>query len=370
MTVDSDELNQSSGHILIDATLCSDDALKRQLVSNQIKFTVFQKAQEINTIDEAIDAVVFSDALMPIIIKELGSQTPEFLMLVVLSSVTEIDIPHQIDGILPSQPTALVYQLMRLLVQRSKNQDLQKQLDNLEVDNAKRKRKLREIELLKNAIVRNVSHELRTPLLQVKSAVALIGEDTTDKKLVNYAQNAVSRLETHVKNITLLGHSLDINPNPIILRDAVEYAKRNLTRIWTRSRDAERIHVVIEPHLPPIIADKQGLSTVLQLLMDNALKFGNEKDIEIIGRKSGDKVYVAIRDNGIGIANDQLQDIFESFYQVDDTSTRPYGGAGVGLALVKFILENHGIIIHVESTLNEGSTFWFEIPFVNFDDLS
>ena len=286
-----------------------------------------------------------------------------------MNAVIHPDILQNLDGIFPANLQFLMHQLKKMIQLHRKNHELQDGVNTLEANVAAQKRKSSEIALLKNAIVRNVSHELRTPLLQVKSAVALIGEDAEDKKLVNYAQNAVSRLETHIKNITMLGHSLDINVTPIILRDAIEYAKRNLTRTWIRQSDAERVLIKVENDLPPVMADKQGLSTILQLLMDNALKFGEGNDIEVIGRKSGDKVYIAVCDSGIGIASNQLLNIFDSFYQVDDTSTRPYGGAGVGLALVKLILENHQVKINVDSTLNKGSTFWFELPYINFEDL-
>jgi signal transduction histidine kinase len=164
----------------------------------------------------------------------------------------------------------------------------------------------------------------------------------------------------------MLGHSLDINIGPIIVRDAVEYARRNLGRVWQRKGEADRITLEIEINLPPVLADKQGLSTVLQLLMDNALKFSEDKPITVIARKEEDStVYVAVRDTGIGIAEDKRKSVFDSFYQIDNSSTRRYGGAGVGLALVKLILDHHNTEIHVESEIDKGSTFWFKLPYVN-----
>jgi signal transduction histidine kinase len=290
------------------------------------------------------------------------------LLLVPPDANTAIDpyILHLVDAVLPAHPHFLEQQLATLLQLHQANQALRRRVQELEMELANQKRLTNEIEVLKNAIVRNVSHELRTPLLQVKSAVSLIAEEVSNKQLMVYAENATARLETHVKNITMLGHSLDINIGPIILRDAIEYAKRNLTRIWTRRGDAERVELDIEANLPPILADKQGLSTVLQLLMDNAIKF-SEAPIKVIARRENDKIYVAVQDAGIGIAQDKLKDIFESFYQVDSSSTRRYGGAGVGLALVKLILDHHNILIHVESKEGKGSIFWFYLPYVEID---
>lgn len=272
-----------------------------------------------------------------------------------------------VDVIMPPHPHYVEAQLHTILRLKAENEQLAKKVDACEKQFTTHKRLANEMEILKNAIVRNVSHELRTPLLQVKSAVSLMAEDVDDKKLVSYAENATGRLETLVKNITMLGTSLDIKRGPIILRDAIDYARRNLARTWRLRVEADRIRTQLEDNLPPVLADKQGLSTALQLLMDNALKF-SDGDITVKGERRGNVVYVAVIDTGIGIAEDKIQDIFESFYQIDSSSTRRYGGAGVGLALVKLILDNHNVTIHVESAVGKGSTFWFELPIVDISD--
>lgn len=268
------------------------------------------------------------------------------------------------DATLPPAALYLEQQLPALLHLHMENRSLRQRVARLETNLREQKRRVDEMAVLKNAIVRNVSHELRTPLLQVKSAVSLIGEDVEDEKLLMYARNATARLETHVKNITMLGSSLDIRPSPIILRDAVEYARRNLRRVWEHRNEIDRIQAELAPNLPPVLADKQGLSTVLQLLLDNALKF-SKKEVKVVAYREGDTVQIAVRDYGIGIAADQLQAIFETFYQVDSSSTRRYGGAGVGLAIVNIILDNHDTQIFVESTPDEGSTFSFGLPVVD-----
>lgn len=277
----------------------------------------------------------------------------------------------QCDTVLPPNAAYLQQQLALLLRLHTENRQLRAKAQAEQKGADKRRKIEREMELLKNAIVRNVSHELRTPLLQVKSAVSLIDEDYENKKLINFAKNATARLETLVKNITMLGSSLDMNIGPIIFRDAVEFARRNLGRIWQRGgEEADRVEFVIEPNLPPVMADKQGLSTVLQQLMDNALKFSDDP-IQVIARRDpdGKHVYIAVKDSGIGIEKSQIQKIFDSFFQIDSSSTRRYGGMGVGLALVKLILDNHHTTIHVDSELGEGSTFWFLLEIVHVESL-
>lgn len=329
------------------------------------------EAQEI-TLRQSVDIVlsrITDEAIF--LFKSLRKQ-PSAPLLVFMSQDNN---PHEslseeldtlADAVLPPLSASTKEQLQRVLALHLENRALKEQISELEREVQEQKRLSSEMEILKNAIVRNVSHELRTPLLQVKSAVALIAEDVEDKKLVVYAQNATARLESLVKNITMLGHSLDIRLGPIILRDAVLYAQRNLSRIWERRKESARIELQIEHDLPPVQADKQGLATVMQQLMDNALKFSTGS-VQVIGRKQDGKIYIAVCDSGIGIPDDERQNIFNAFTQIDSSSTRPYGGAGVGLALVKLILDLHKTQIHVESELGHGSTFWFLLPSVDME---
>ena len=303
-------------------------------------------------------------------LKTLCANPKNFFSILIIpdetASLVDAQVISMVDALLPLSAPYLQTQLVSLLRLHFDNYELQSKVQDMGHEIDEQKRLTSEIELLKNAIVRNVSHELRTPLLQVKSAVALLKEEVVNDKLMEYAENAMARLEIHVKNITMLGQTLDINPGPIILRDAVEYARRNLGRIWQRKGEADRITLDIEHNLPPILADKVGLSTVMQLLIDNALKFGDDKPIKVIGRKHDDgTVYIAVQDEGIGIAKDKLKNIFDSFYQIDNSSTRRYGGAGVGLALVKLILDHHQTTVHVDSQEGKGSTFWFTLPYID-----
>jgi signal transduction histidine kinase len=360
--------------LAVDQLLCS-EALTTQLSDSGYHLLSINVSDDMARVlsIKHIDAVIaaLNDSTMNLF-ENLPKLDREKLLLLVVpqDEIAPFDdsILSIVDAVLPANTIYLEHQLRILLDQRKENGKLQKQVDRLEAEVSAQKRTIHEIEILKNAIVRNVSHELRTPLLQVKSAVSLIAEDDADEKLIAFAKNAVARLESLVTNITMLGHSLDINVGPIILRDAIGYAQRNLTRIWKLRGESERIELEVENNLPPVLADKQGLSTVLQLLMDNALKF-SEANIKVIGRREGELIYVAVRDYGIGIEKDKLNDIFESFYQVDNSSTRRYGGTGVGLALVKLILDHHGVKIYVESVVGKGSIFWFYLPFVSLDEL-
>lgn len=274
-------------------------------------------------------------------------------------------------------PTSLLFfehQLRTFLSLRTANHQLRRANGELLADNHRLKQDVMlhqsrndEINLLKNAIVRNVSHELRTPLLQMKSAVSLLAEDVgRDNKLIEYATGATARLEGAVRNITLLNELLNESmgvhlPAPVLVSEMIEYAIRNLRRSWEHKDQIDRIHVQLEDDLPPVLADKQGVAIVLQLLLDNAIKF-SQQAVDVTARRAQNDVLISIADYGIGIAADKLDKIFESFYQIDNSTTRRYGGMGIGLAIVRFILDRHQTRISVRSQEGKGSTFTFALP--------
>lgn len=267
-----------------------------------------------------------------------------------------------------------------LLIKENENLQLQAQNRDLLAHNSRQTAQLADlearlkqqntlnskVELLKRAIVRIVSHELRTPLLQLKSAIALLSEDiphtSESHNLVVYAENATTRLEGIARNITLLGTSFDMSPSPVILRDTIEYTRRSMVRSWQHRDASERIQLDLIPNLPPVYADKQGISTILHLLLDNALKFSHGK--VIVRTSLCDKgALISIQDFGIGITPQQIENIFDIFYQADSSSTRPYGGMGIGLTIVKLILDAHRTVLNIHSELGKGSSFSFSLPF-------
>jgi signal transduction histidine kinase len=257
-------------------------------------------------------------------------------------------IPNTVDIVLPPIPITFLERQLRSHLSFRQNR-IKIQLEQSEID------------LLKNAIVRNVSHELKTPLLQVKSAVALIAEDDADERLSQMAVQATARLETVVKNITLLADSMNGNFGPMLAHESLDQAIRNLRRIWIHKNATSRIERHIDDNIPPVLGDQQGLGIVLQQLLDNALKF-SEDIVRVEIKNSGEAVYIAVVDTGIGIEPDKIKAIFESFYQIDSSPTRRYGGTGVGLAIVRLIMDKHNVDIKVTSTPGKGSTFAFTLP--------
>jgi signal transduction histidine kinase len=134
----------------------------------------------------------------------------------------------------------------------------------------------------------------------------------------------------------------------LVVKSAAEKAeKRNVT-----------LHALIDEGVPPVQADSQKIAWVLNQLIDNGIKFTPEGGRVVVGvkREGENLVIVNVSDTGIGIPPDRVKDVFEPFHQLDGSTTRQYGGTGLGLSLVREIIEAHGSMIEVQSIEGRGST--------------
>lgn len=312
---------------------------------------------------DALIAPINAETLNLFLRIEAEDETPTRPVLVLIAETPKSGLPA--DLVLPAR--WLEQALSSQLRLRADNIDLHRHLAEemgvAAMHMEAQKRAVREIDLLKNAIVRTVSHELKTPLLHVKSAVAMLSEDQERDRhtLVGYATEATARLEVAVKNVTQLADALDIELEPAQVGDAVEQAVRNLSRIWEQKENLDRIRVSVPRHLPLVWADKTAVGVALQHLVDNGLKF-SKKPVEVSAKVDDERVVIAVKDRGIGIPQDKLDEIFDPFYQVESLDNRRFGGLGVGLSIVRLILERHHATINVESVVGKGSTFSFTLP--------
>jgi signal transduction histidine kinase len=314
---------------------------------------------------DALIAPINADTLQLFSHVETSTEIPSRPLLVLIAESPKQGLPA--DLVLPAR--WLAQALHAALDMRSETIDLQRRLDveigHVEEHLEEHRRAAKEVDLLKNAIVRTVSHELKTPLLQVKSAVSMLSDDSEQdrNKLIGYATEATARLEGVVKNVTQLADVLEIKLEAMRMTDASAQALRNLRRSWEHRDDSERIEVNISPKLIPVWADAGAIGIVLQHLIDNALKF-SQAQVEVSAYVVEDEVLVSVRDYGIGIPQDMQEKIFDPFYQIENSDARRYGGLGVGLSIVRLILERHHTVIHVESEVGEGSIFSFTLPCV------
>ena len=144
-----------------------------------------------------------------------------------------------------------------------------------------------------------------------------------------------------------------------VIRETVEVFKRQMSE----SEETCEIHTQVAEDIPLISFDRDTIAEVLWNLLHNAVKYSHPpKRVSVKLAREADTVTLAVQDNGIGIPKREQKHIFERFYRVDDKLTREVQGSGLGLAMVKYIVEAHGGAIYVESQVGEGSTFMVSLP--------
>ena len=228
---------------------------------------------------------------------------------------------------------------------------------------------LKEADRLKDEIIQNVSHELRTPLAFIKGYVELLKsgelgpvtpEQERSLEIVARRTDHLTRLVNDFITLQVVSwETLNLQEVDLgrLARTAVEDCRS------AAGQNGIEVKEDIPADLPPVAADPDRIAQVLDNLLANAIKFSPQGGTIVVRvREVGDWLRTEVSDTGIGIPADKLPRVFERFYQVDGTSRRRFGGTGLGLAIVKQIIEAHGGQVGVESTLGEGSTFYFTLP--------
>ena len=225
---------------------------------------------------------------------------------------------------------------------------------------------------MKAAFVQNVSHELRTPLTIAYGYVSLLNSGelgelqeiqrepvTVVARRLKLLTELVDDLKTILEADTQQIQTEAVNLSEIVRKLAVDFQvaaeKAGLT-----------LHTEIEPELPAVSGDSMHLHRVLDNLLSNALKFtpaGGQVSVRL--RQAEQNLVMEVTDTGIGIPEDKLDRVFERFYQVDGRMSRRYGGTGLGLALVKEVVESNGGTVKVTSRPGQGSTFTVTLPVVS-----
>ena len=232
-------------------------------------------------------------------------------------------------------------------------------------------RKLSELSQMKANFVANISHELRTPLTHVKGYLELLTTESLgplsaeQKNALKISQRAAGRLESLIDNLILFSLAAR---GEMTLR----LAPVNLNKVadeiisYSRTKAADRNVALTfnsRPDIPSVQADEEKISWAILQLIDNAIKFtpsGGQVTLSI-EPESDTLIIVSVADTGIGIPASRMSEIFEPFHQLDASSTRKYGGTGLGLALVRDIVSAHGSAIEVESEEGKGTRFHFPL---------
>lgn len=231
-------------------------------------------------------------------------------------------------------------------------------------------KRLTQIDKLKDEFLANTSHELRTPLNgiiglaeslrdgvagdvppKMKYHLSLIVD--SGKRLASLVNDILDFSQLKNKGLKLHKKTIDLN----VLVDVVLTLSKPLL-------DNKKVVFLnnIAKNFPSVYADEDRVLQILHNLIGNAVKFTDRGVISVSATVDEDLVQVEVSDTGTGIPSDRLNDIFESFMQVDGSVNRSQGGAGLGLSVTKQLVELHGGSIRVESVLGVGSNFYFTLP--------
>ena len=236
-------------------------------------------------------------------------------------------------------------------------------------------RKLSELSQMKANFVANVSHELRTPLTHVKGYLELLATESLgslsseQKTALQVSQRAAGRLESLIDNLILFSLAargeMTLSLAPVNLNkvggEIISYSR-------TKANDRNvALHFDIKPEIPLVQADEEKISWAILQLIDNAIKFTpSGGNVTLTIQPEADTlIMVSVTDTGIGIPANRINEIYEPFHQLDASSTRRYGGTGLGLALVREIIIAHGSVIEVHSEDGKGTRFCFPLLTVN-----
>jgi len=222
----------------------------------------------------------------------------------------------------------------------------------------------------KSEFLANMSHELRTPMNAILGFMEMLLDDiygevppdlreplidiqVNGKHLLNLINDVLdlSKIEAGHMELALAEYSV---------QDVVETVGASLQSL--ASEKGLTFVAGVQPGIPLAVGDGRRIAQCLMNLAGNALKFTKQGRVEVWVEQKQDLLHYRVSDTGIGIPEDQVEQVFAEFRQVDAAITREFGGTGLGLSITKKFVEMHGGRIWVESVLEKGSTFFFEIP--------
>ena len=245
---------------------------------------------------------------------------------------------------------------------------LSQQISNITEVQSKEIDTLNERENYRREFLGNISHELKTPLFSVQGYLLTLIEGGIEDE--NIRDKYLNRINKSVDRLIYLVKDLDMISELEKGRIHIENSKFNIVALAQEVIDlleikAEKNNIKLILNHPSnyplkVMGDIEKIQQVLINLIVNAINYSNENtEVRIEFQETEERVKVLIKDQGIGIKQDDLERIFERFYRIDKSRNRNQGGSGLGLAIVKHILEAHHQKIMVQSKFGKGSTFSF-----------
>lgn len=236
---------------------------------------------------------------------------------------------------------------------------LNQMADRLRADNLEMKRMYQK----QSQFFADITHEIRNPLHTISGALEMLEMHDLDedqkKKYIKTASRQTHRINRLFKDlVTLQRYDSDdhfIETKPFDLQLLIQ----TLQELLEPDAEDKGLSLICETDPIRVQGDPNKIEQVLENLISNAIKFTNDGDIRLNTIEKDDSVIIEVEDTGIGISAEHLERLFDRFYRTDKARSRDKGGTGLGLAVVKSILNAHGTEIHVESEPGKGSKFWF-----------
>lgn len=228
---------------------------------------------------------------------------------------------------------------------------------------------LRDMEAYQKKFVANVSHDFRSPLTSIKGYVEAMADGTIppglQEKYLKIILFETERLTDLTRDLLELNEfdsqNLILDKQPFDIHEVIKNTAASFEGTCTKKKISIEL-VLATKHLT-VIADQQKIQQVLYNLIDNAIKFSDpDSIITVETTERADKVFISVKDNGIGIPRESLNKIWDRFYKTDSSRGKDKKGTGLGLSIVKESIQAHGEHINVISTEGVGTEFTFSLP--------
>ncbi len=238
---------------------------------------------------------------------------------------------------------------------------------------AEANRKLVELDQVKSRFFANISHELRTPLTLLLAPLETLLHDAKrsfDPQAREWLQTMYSnglRLLKLINDlldlVRLESGKMDVKREPVAMTEFVKGLVNSVRKV-AEDRHVQ-LHASVDEGVATVMVDRDKLEKILLNLTFNALKFTPAGGrVEVDAARNGEKLVIRVRDTGVGIPADKLPFLFQRFWQADTSAQRKYQGAGIGLALVKELVEIQEGAVSVESDPGQGATFTVTLPYL------